>query len=234
MDLKKLWELQCLYLSRQEIKALLSTDKGVKLKQEKNAILQKDDVLQRQEADLKNYSRQLKQKEREYEAMSRKKKTAEDHLYSGEVTNPKELTNMQEQVHQMQQEMDCCAEEAVLISDQLEQIQKQLQESLETLNKEKKVYRKKVEDYLRQKQELEDKLMAVEQGIELLQKTIAPEIMELYNLNTKRLGYAVLSMVEHNTCSACHLGIPALLLKEVKLGQSMVKCENCGRILYGG
>ncbi|WP_227767469.1 zinc ribbon domain-containing protein [Zhaonella formicivorans] len=232
MSLAKLWRLQSLYLQQQKLKRQLSAGEGVKLKKEKEIILKRQENLQQRAKQLKSEELLLKQKESEYETLWQKQKAAKEFLYSGQINNPKELSNIQSQLLQMQKDLVAAEEEVLRKADQLETGRQTLAMAQKELNLQKKAFKAEVEHYLQQKKEVEGEIALLQDKIAALCAEIEPELLELYRQNTNEYGFAVLSLVSNKTCSQCHIGIPAVLLKEVRLGQGLVKCENCGRILY--
>lgn len=63
-------------------------------------------------------------------------------------------------------------------------------------------------------------------------KQVPPEVQSLYDLIVqKKQGLAVVK-VNGETCGACQLQLRPQLLNEIRLGQSLIVCENCSRILY--
>ncbi|OQX53470.1 MAG: hypothetical protein B5M54_06840 [Candidatus Aminicenantes bacterium 4484_214] len=52
-----------------------------------------------------------------------------------------------------------------------------------------------------------------------------------HKIAAKRQGIA-LSPVHDEFCSLCHMRIRPQVINELKAGQTIILCENCGRILY--
>ena len=136
-----------------------------------------------------------------------------------------------EQQIELLKELDSCEEELLLLTEKVEEDTKNWSRR-KVLDKRKQDYKAKVNKYLSGKKQLEERLKQIQQEIINTEKTVSPELLNLYNRKKQRLGFKVLSLVQKKTCSACHMVIPSLILKEVKQGNQLVTCENCGRILY--
>ena len=234
LSLTALWELQNLYLEKVELEQSLNTPEGKKLYGEKHQILNHMAALKQQEEKITGEKSLLKKLEDKYAELTVKYKSAEEHLYSGDVKNPKELAGIEQQIELLKKELDSCEEELLLLTEKLEEDTKKLEQEKKVLDKRKQDYKAKVNKYLSGKKQLEERLKQIRQEIINTEKTVSPELLNLYNRKKQRLGFKVLSLVQKKTCSACHMVIPSLILKEVKQGNQLVTCENCGRILYWG
>jgi hypothetical protein len=61
---------------------------------------------------------------------------------------------------------------------------------------------------------------------------LPPELGELYGrIALKKQGLA-LAVVSGEVCSACQMKLRPQLINEVRLGEQIIVCENCSRILY--
>ena len=69
-----------------------------------------------------------------------------------------------------------------------------------------------------------------EEEIEAMRLGIPPEILVRYDSLKQRFGPSVLVPVEHDSCSACHMGISERRRKAVE--HDVSDCESCGRLLY--
>jgi len=232
LSLSTLWRLQNLCLEKLDLERNLSKETEKELRQEKKKLMARIAELDKRQEELETQKRSLKKQEDRFSELTSKRKSAEENLYSGAVQNPKELENIQQQIELLKQEIDKCAEEFYQGTERIEQAVQKLEEERQVLEKEKKEYKQKVDSYLANKKQWETRLEKVQREIEELEKAVDPKLMLLYNDKKQKLGPRVLSSVENKACSACHMVIPSLILKEVKKGQEIIKCENCGRILY--
>jgi predicted nucleic acid-binding Zn-ribbon protein len=66
---------------------------------------------------------------------------------------------------------------------------------------------------------------------ELLPLLSADQVSLYLNIFRKKGGIA-LSPVRDEFCSMCHVRIRPQVLNELRDGQKLILCENCGRILY--
>jgi len=174
----------------------------------------------------------LKAAEEEVRAQQTKIDNNQKTLYSGIVTNPKELEDLQN-------ESDALKRYLIILEDKqlgkmvayeeaeaefntaqihLEQVKEQVALENSELTKEKKSLLEEVE-------KLEDER-------EHAVSTIDNENLSTYSkLRETHRGVAVVK-VSDRTCSACGAALSASLAQAVRSPSKITFCENCGRILY--
>ncbi len=65
------------------------------------------------------------------------------------------------------------------------------------------------------------------------EKNIDPDLLVRYRRIFKNKGdAAIVTIVHGNTCSGCHMKLTQQTILSAKSENSIVQCENCGRILY--
>ncbi len=124
-------------------------------------------------------------------------------------------------------------EEALLISmDEGDILRKEAasQESLlRELERQFNEEKRKVEEELNR---LSTSVRSIEEEWASLAEKVEKPILEQYkNLLVKCRGFAVVA-VEGNTCSGCHFNLPPQLIAEVRVGETILTCSYCHRILY--
>ena len=84
----------------------------------------------------------------------------------------------------------------------------------------------------KKKKELEEKKKNLNQEKEELMPKIPSDQINLYiKISAKKNGI-VLSPVNDDFCSMCHVRIRPQVLNELKAQEKIILCENCGRILF--
>jgi uncharacterized protein len=168
--------------------------------------------------------------EGEVDDILNKIKTAEQQLYGGRITNPKELGNLQHEINSLKAMSDTTENKALEIIEQVETSEKKVA----ALSAE---YNRLEEEWQRQQKQLGD-------DIELLKKTLAdlnekrrqlaeqiePPTASLYDKVRRQKKQAV-SKVEQGICRACRISISASVLQKARAGQPVL-CGSCGRILF--
>ena len=75
------------------------------------------------------------------------------------------------------------------------------------------------------------KLAKMRENIEREAGTIDPELLQRYRLIKEHCAPPMARLVD-GQCSGCFMSLPSATLRELKLGEKTVECDNCGRILY--
>lgn len=62
-------------------------------------------------------------------------------------------------------------------------------------------------------------------------KGVDPELLERYKW-IKQHSTPPMALLMENQCGGCYMQLPSVSLKELRAGEKVVECENCGRIVY--
>ena len=74
-------------------------------------------------------------------------------------------------------------------------------------------------------------LDALNDSIDALQQKLEPQVAGLYERLYKK-HHIVISGMSNNCCAVCGMQIPIAQGQQVRLGQHLVTCSSCGRILF--
>jgi len=74
-------------------------------------------------------------------------------------------------------------------------------------------------------------LDALNDSIDALQKKLAPQVAGIYDRLYKK-SHIVLAAMVNNCCAVCGMQVPIAQGQQVRLGQHLVTCSSCGRILF--
>ncbi|GAB4508898.1 MAG: C4-type zinc ribbon domain-containing protein [Anaerolineae bacterium] len=206
-----------------EIAGLLEDNQAVKDAQERV------DAAENELRPLRAHVRDL---ELESQSNSQKADDAEQRLYSGEIKNPKEMQELQQEIDALRRrniELEERLIENISTAERIESDLTEFQIALETIQSTAQTTR--AELLVEQKavavatQELKAKREHAIVGI-------PPESLELYeNLRPKKSGRPIAILKDGSDCSVCGFEQTTTVAREAQLGQRLVSCINCGRIL---
>jgi predicted nucleic acid-binding Zn-ribbon protein len=155
---------------------------------------------------------------------------AEQQLYGGKITNPKELSSLQHEVNTLKEISDQLETNALEIIDEVETAEKNIASFSAD-------YQQLEEEWHRQQRQLTDEIEQLNKNLadlrkrrELLTAQIEPNALDLYERIKQQKKLAV-AKVEQGICCACHISLSASILQKARSGQS-VQCGTCGRILF--
>lgn len=156
----------------------------------------------------------------------------EQRLYSGQISNPRELENAERDLQQQrnqQAHVEDLLLEAFLAVEMAAEQHAACQATLTQLTTEWTV----TQAALREEQaRLKARLPGL-QTRQIAARQAAPQnLLQLYdNLRARKGGRAVAEL-DGETCSACHVAVPASKLATAFEGDELTYCGNCGRLLW--
>jgi uncharacterized protein len=168
--------------------------------------------------------------EREADDISAKLKIAGEELYSGRVHNPKELSNLQHDIELLKANRSKIEDKILELMDNVESQTKKLVYLNEKLTDIEKKCRGEQQQLNTDVEQLNYRLLNLEQQKQLLIISLDPGIVDLYNALKFKMKTAV-ARVTQGICSGCRMQLPTTDLQRVRGGNN-VQCSSCGRILY--
>lgn len=172
----------------------------------------------------------LREAEAEVADFTSRIRNHEGQLYSGRVTNPKELAALQKDIGLLKNNRAPYEEKALELLDAVEKTEAAVADAEIALQRH-------IEEIERQKQKLKQQLSDLEREMERLQKRRAgfvaelpPAALQQYDFLTKQKGRA-LAKLENGVCRGCGIAVTTAWLHRARTGE-IANCPSCGRILH--
>lgn len=182
--------------------------------------------------ELERASREQAKLDGEVEQVETKIESETKRLYSGEVSSPRELANIQA-------ELDALRRRKAHLEDQdLEAME--VRETLETevgdLRKRMDEAEAEVAEATARRDaatvEIDNELGALRRKRDGIVPTVDPELLEFYEDLRKKFRGVAVGALEDGTCRACSLPLSPAALDEIKHSDDpFIRCENCRRLL---
>jgi predicted nucleic acid-binding Zn-ribbon protein len=225
---RQLYRLQELDTSIEQDEASLALKTAQLGKREAlvEAVLRLDATQQR----LKELSKKRHDAEWEVDDLLSKIAAAEQQLYSGKITNPKELAGLQHEVNTMKERNDQLETRALELIDQVENAESEvaaLTRGYQKLEDEWRLHQKELTEDMAK---LNASLADLNQQRGQLATQIDASALNLYERIRQEKKQAV-AKVEQGICRACLISLSASVLQKARSGQP-VQCGTCGRILF--
>jgi uncharacterized protein len=184
-----------------------------------------------------NHQTELKRmREAEYKSQDTHNKIehSEASLYGGKIQNPKELQDLQNEIASLKRLISNLEDKELEAMMAVEESEARLNQAKEAFNE---VQSKQIEQYASLVGE-KNKLVAQVERLEAERKATLPPIspaeLELYEqLRKTRKGVAV-SKIATRACTACGATLTAAMVQSIQSTGQLIRCPNCGRILYPG
>lgn len=199
---------------------------------ESEALLAARDEVARAEALLAEMRKRQRDEEAEAADIGGKVKTLEARLYGGSIKNSKELAGIQAEADRLKGVKRSHEDAAIDIMMQAETAASALGAAREKLAGVEQEWARDQTRLLQEKGELTVQVEALERQRGVLRVDIPAPPLELYDaLLGAKQGRAV-ARVERGTCQGCRINLPMSDIQRSRLGQELVRCSNCGRILF--
>ena len=158
-------------------------------------------------------------------------KTSESQKYSEQTDNMKKLGNIETYITQQKERLFTIEEQILKFIDEIEVIEENNKETKKKMNFMKNKFGKLKIEAETVTKKLAEQVKMVDTDILKMKKQLDPETDYNYTILRKRYDTPI-SLVIEKKCSECGVDIPSMRLEETKLANSLVRCENCNRILY--
>ncbi len=187
----------------------------------------------RQESTRRLHSQELRLRQTEGALWEQENhlKELESRLYSDTVRSEKEVKAMQNEIDRIRQQKDALEVEALQVMLNLDAQRAQLEELAAEEERLSQEYEALVRESTQQEALLRQEMEPLRASRQQLAAEISPQALVLYERLRRTQGGPAVARVINNACSGCHLEVP-LLTRKAALGEALVQCEHCGRILY--
>ncbi len=197
---------------------------------ENQAVITARSEFTRQQQRLEEASRQQHSAEWEIDDLTTKQVALEEKLYSGRITNPKELANLQHEVDglkakrnraedkllEMMEQVSEGEARVVAMGGELKILEAEWQSGQQQLAAEAERHKAVIADFKQRRQ--------------LQLDSIDSSAVSVYD-EVKRQKGRVVVKVERGICRGCGISLSTAQLQQAR-GDRLVQCGNCGRILF--
>lgn len=181
-------------------------------------------------AELRQWQAQQSELNLELGGVNSKAKRSEQRLYSGNVKNPKELTDLQHELEALGRRRGVLEDELLEAMIMIEDAQEEKETADAALGAIESAWQETQAALQAEQNELALQLHELlETRKKLAARIEAPTLAEYEALAQRKGGVAVAGLV-NNACLGCHVTVSAMKAKQAERGE-LVFCGGCGRIL---
>ena len=182
------------------------------------------------ENELQKWQGQRRNLNLELESLNSKSKRSEQRLYSGNVKNPKELADLQQEIESLGRRRETLEDEileTMIMVEDAETEKVTADESLITITDK---WERSMAHYQQEQNELALALHdLMGQRQERIKMITADSLKQYENLSRKKNGLAVVTL-RANMCLGCRTTISTITERLARQGQ-ITHCDHCGRII---
>jgi predicted nucleic acid-binding Zn-ribbon protein len=183
------------------------------------------------EKESRQWFTRVRDLELEIEALNTKSSATEKRLYSGRVTNPKELTDMQEEIASLKRRRSDLEDELLEAMVYGEEAGERLNHRRTTLNEMESEWQARQDALIEELSQLEERMTTVQDEREQLRPAIPAENLTQYDKIRSRFGSPAVATLRNGVCGFCAVAPSSTKLKSIRSGRELLLCGNCGRIL---
>ena len=186
------------------------------------------------ELDLKLQAPSIQRRDLELavQQLTDKLSSAEDRLYSGTITNPRELTAYEADRKNLHTRRGAEEDRLLEIMVEVDEVQSSRDRAVQSLERIEAERQADVGQLEKDEQELLAKLKALRQSRDGITPEIPPSAMSVYERLRETRGGVAVARVVRSMCEGCRLTLPTMEQQRAKAYQSIVQCSSCQRILY--
>jgi hypothetical protein len=169
--------------------------------------------------------------ELEVASLSSKIAASEQRLYSGTVTNPKELSDIQSEIASLKRRRGSLEDELLEAMVYGEEAETMVLECQTTLTNTQAHWQADQEALSEELAELETRLETVRDERLRSRQIILTDDVALYDKVRARHGSVTVATMRDGVCGFCAVAPSSTKLGRLRSGRELLQCGNCGRIL---
>ena len=228
-----LWNLQEIEQEWEKIRTLQKktnlTNNSLKVQSE---VAELENSIQVQQEELMDNRKILKTADLELQGLAIEKKEIENRLYSGELTQTKELEIWQGKLDTLGSVVQNKEEIIVGLMEEIEGKEQILEGQYELLGGKQKVWEEQVEKSKALEEKIKKRLAFLQQKRKKILAALNKELVDRYENGKRRFGLGVVAKLKGCVCQGCRMALPTGIVQRISSSPGLHTCENCGRILY--
>lgn len=225
-----LYRLQALETEIDETRAALDTVQSGLQANEERASARRE--LRETEEAMRASRGRLRELELDLDQISSKIASTEEMLYGGQVTNPKELAGLDQELHYLRRRRSEVEDETLVSMDEVERREAQFETAERHFEAAEQRWQTTQNELRQEAEGLRSRLAALEAERKTKLSSVSREDLSTYeNARRQTAGPAVV-LLEGGICQGCRVALPTSLVQQVRRGQDLVYCGSCHRILY--
>ena len=179
-------------------------------------------------------SRLQAQREAEWalEELTRRLGAQEQRLYSGMVSNPKELNALQQEIQHLRTQQGRQEDTYLEVMEAAESLQEEARRKAEMLQKAEEAWARESSTMLGRRDQLEVRKQELQARRTQMLTSIDAGFISRYEAMRRAKQGRAISKVEQNSCQWCRVILTPSELQRVRISSQLQTCTNCGRILY--
>jgi predicted nucleic acid-binding Zn-ribbon protein len=174
----------------------------------------------------------LKDSELKLETVETKRKSYQQKLYQGSITNARELANIEKEIEALGRQQSDLDGKILALMEEVEQAQAETSVADAQAHAAEGHRTEILAAYRSRYDALALELSALAQQREAAAAQVEDKAaLKRYDSIRVKAGGVGIAKIEGDTCGGCHMKLSSTLIKTVKEQTQIQTCENCGRLL---
>ena len=158
-------------------------------------------------------------------------KSANERLYSGSITNEREVQALKTEHDSAKQKFDEAKQEAVNYQRASEEAQIRLEEISQKVKDIEENWGSQLDKLKKDRKEILQEITELTEERREISSKIAPEFLNRYLTLIKITKGMAVVKIHRSTCQGCNVRLPIGEISKAKSLTTLTFCSNCGRIL---
>lgn len=180
---------------------------------------------------LKPLQVKMRNLELEIQSNLQKSKATEQRMYSGDVRNPKELQDMQQEIEALKHWQGELENRLLDTMVAVEEAEGRLAEKQAELERATAQWETQHRDLLQEKELIEQRMIEQRAQHTAALTQVTPESLKVYTSLKPRKNNQPMAALQGSSCAVCGIEQTSAIDQEVRRGHQLVACIGCGRIL---
>jgi len=199
--------------------------------QDDERVLHAQQQVAQAEAALKPLQQQARELEAQVQATNSKRKASEQRLYSGNVKNPKELQDLQNEIDALGRRKDGFENQMLEVMVETEDAEGELAARRDELQQVTQTWEGEHTDLLSEQETINRQVAKLSDEREALADKLPPDLLKRYEALRPKKGNQPVALLQDGTCSACGIAPNAERAKLIRQSDELLNCQSCQRIL---
>lgn len=188
--------------------------------------------VQSQEAQLHELEKELLDTDLQMKSFEEKKADCERRMYSGAVSNPKELSDMQREVETLGHSISNIEDKALALMDQSEENKGAAADARRAAEEAEQHLAQVVKTFEREGARCRDELADLAARRRRAVPAAPAQALKKYEDLRPRKGNLAIVLSSGGICEGCHVSLAIDLMRDLKRSDQIQVCDHCGRILH--
>ncbi len=195
----------------------------------KNEFERKTNDFQQKEEEKKDSIKERHQLELDVDVFDNKIIKLKDQQFN--VKTNKEYTSLLEEVDNYNEEKNHVEDAILAKMEQLDEIEQVLKKLKNELVEDEKILSTDVVDKEKEIKLSQEEITRLEDRKKVLLDSFKQDFKASYNAAFKKYKGEAVVLIKKQICQGCFMTLPPQIINEVLMGEKVIICENCGRIL---